>query len=91
MVVEYGYTSALLATVGWKQIMKLNKYLYKKFTEEHEEFVIPSENWPFTEEDIEQWIVEWYKDIYDREPPLWLTGKRWYDRRQAKIDEAELL
>ena len=72
-------------------LIKLNKYLYKKFTQEHEEFVIPSENWPFTEEDIEQWIVEWYKDIYDREPPLWLTGKRWYDRRQQKIDEAELL
>ena len=68
--------------------MKLNKYLYKKFTQEHEEFVIPSENWPFTEEDVEKWIVEWYKDVYDREPPLWLTGKRWYDRRQQKIDEA---
>ena len=53
--------SALLATVGWRQIMKLNKYLYKKFTEEHEEFVIPSENWPFTEEDIE----EWYSNIVD--------------------------
>ena len=48
-------------------------------------------SWRFKREDIEQWIVEWYKDIYDREPPLWLTGKRWYDRRQAKIDEAELL
>ena len=33
--------------------MKLNKYLYKKFTQEHEEFVIPSKNWPFTEEDVE--------------------------------------
>ena len=70
MVVEYGYMSALLATVGWRHIMKLNKYLYKKFTEQHEEFVIPSENWPFTEEDVEEWIVEWYKDIYDRDPPL---------------------
>jgi hypothetical protein len=92
MVVEYGYTNVLPVTVEWRRItMKLNKYLYKKFTQEHEEFVIPSENWPFTEEDIEEWIVEWYKDIYDREPPLWLTGKRWYDRRQEKIDEAELL
>ena len=92
MVAEYGYTNVLPVTVEWRRItMKLNKYLYKKFTQEHEEFVIPSENWPFTEEDIEEWIVEWYKDIYDREPPLWLTGKRWYDRRQEKIDEAELL
>ena len=92
MVAEYGYTNVLPVIVEWRQItMKLNKYLYKKFTQEHEHFVIPSEDWPFTEEDIEQWIVEWYKDIYDREPPLWLTGKRWYDRRQQKIDEAELL
>ena len=92
MVAEYGYTNVLPVIVEWRRItMKLNKYLYKKFTQEHEEFVIPSENWPFTEEDIEEWIVEWYKDIYDREPPLWLTGKRWYDRRQEKIDEAELL
>ena len=92
MVAEYGYMNVLPVIVEWRQItMKLNKYLYKKFTQEHEHFVIPSEDWPFTEEDIEQWIVEWYKDIYDREPPLWLTGKRWYDRRQAKIDEAELL
>ena len=67
--------SALLATVGWKQIMKLNKYLYKKFTEE----------------DIEEWIIEWYKDVFGKTPPMWLTGKRWYDRRQQKIDEAELL
>ena len=91
MVVVYGYTNVLPAKVEWRQIMKLNKYLYKKFTQEHEEFVIPSKNWPFTEEDVEEWIVEWYKDIYDRDPPLWLTGKRWYDRRQQKIDEAELL
>ena len=88
MVEGYGYMNALPVTVEWRLIMKLNKYLYKKFTQEHEHFVIPSENWPFTEEDVENWIVEWYKDIYDREPPLWLTGKRWYDRRQQKIDEA---
>ena len=65
--------------------MKLNKYLYKKFTQEHEEFVIPSEKWPFTEEDIEEWIIEWYKDVFGKTPPMWLTGKRWYDRRQQKI------
>ena len=91
MVEEYGYTNAQPVIVEWRQIMKLNKYLYKKFTQEHEEFVIPSENWPFTEEDVEKWIVEWYKDIYDREPPQWLCGKRWYDRRQQKIDDAAKL
>ena len=72
MVAEYGYTSALLVIVGWKQIMKLNKYINKKITED----------------DVEEWIAEWYKDVYDREPPTWLCGKRWYDRRQQKIDEA---
>ena len=91
MVAEYGYTSAPPVIVEWRQIMKLNKYLYKKFTEEHEEFVIPSENWPFTEEDVEKWIVEWYTDVFDKTPPMWLTGKRWYDRRQQKIDEAAKL
>ena len=88
MVAEYGYTSALLVIVGWKQIMKLNKYIYKKITEDHEEYVIPTEQWPITEDDVEQWITEWYRDIYDREPPTWLCGRRWYDRRQEKIDEA---
>jgi hypothetical protein len=77
--------------------MKLNKYILKKL----------EESWPVsgrdgdtelfygnpmpTEEDIEQWIAEWYKDIYDRRPPTWLCGKRWYDRRQQKRDEANLL
>ena len=42
---------------------------------------------PITEEDIEGWITEWYEEVYDRKPPLWLVGKRWYDRRQQKIDE----
>ena len=42
--------------------MKLNKYLYKKFTQEHEEFVIPSENWPFTEEDIDK-LFDKIKDV----------------------------
>ena len=72
--------------------MKLNKYLYKKFTQEHEHFVIPSEDWPFTEEDIEQWIVEWYRlsfrkvgcdgevdEAYEdksRLPPSWLANWR---------------
>tara|TARA_R100001443_G_scaffold67367_2_gene76177 strand:- start:1248 stop:1529 length:282 start_codon:yes stop_codon:yes gene_type:complete len=90
MVVAYGYTNVLHVTVEWRRIMKLNKYLYKKFTQEHEEFVIPSKSWPFTEEDVEAWIAEWYKDIYSRDPPTWLCGKRWYDRRQQKIDEAKI-
>ena len=33
-----------------------------------------------TEYDIEEWIVEWYKDKYARLPPIWLVkkeGKKW--------------
>ena len=54
-----------------------------------------------SEEDIEEWITDWYmesfkeinsgKDGNPRAPPMWLAGRRWYDRRQEKIDEANLL
>ena len=42
-----------------------------------------------TEDDIEEWIHSWYKEIYDKTPPIWLAGSRWYDRRDRKIKEAE--
>ena len=64
--------------------MKLNKYIYIKLMQK--EFDLRPV--PITEEDIEGWITEWYEEVYDRKPPLWLVGKRWYDRRQQKIDEA---
>jgi|TARA_R110002096_G_scaffold244526_3_gene436720 hypothetical protein len=75
--------------------MKLNKYIRTKLNE-----TWPSEGMP-SEEDIEEWITDWYmesfkeinsgKDGNPRAPPMWLAGRRWYDRRQEKIDEANLL
>ena len=43
--------------------MKLSEYLYKKVTEDHEEYVKPPATWPITEEDIEDWLVEWWHDF----------------------------
>ena len=75
--------------------MKLNKYIRQKLNETWPVNGIPSE------EDIEDWITDWYmgafkdinsgKDGKPRAPPIWLAGRRWYDRRQDKIDEANLL
>ena len=73
--------------------MKLNKYIIKKLHETWPEKGIP------TEEDMEDWITDWYNDTFKalndkdkpRGPPMWLAGRRWYDRRQDKIDEAKLL
>ena len=73
--------------------MKLNKFIFKKFTEPMET------RRALTEEQIEDWICEWYmetfkeinngKDGKPRMPPTWLAGPRWYDRRRKIIAEAE--
>jgi len=63
--------------------MKLNKYIRKKLNE-----TWPSEGIP-SEDNVEDWITEWYSEIYNRRPPIWLAGDRWYDRKQRKIEEAE--
>ena len=73
--------------------MKLNKFIFKKFTEPMET------RRALTEEQIEDWICEWYmstfqeincgKDGKPRMPPTWLAGPRWYDRRRKIIEEAE--
>ena len=65
--------------------MKLNKYLHEKLMAEERD-LSPV---PITEEDIEMWIFQWYESIYDRQPPMWLAGDRWYDRRKRKIAEAK--
>ena len=65
--------------------MKLNKYLHEKLMDEERD-LSPV---PITEEDIEMWIFQWYESIYDRQPPMWLAGDRWYDRRKRKIAEAK--
>ena len=72
--------------------MKLNKYIREKLNK-----TWPSDGMP-TEEDIENWITDWYmesfkeinsgKDGKPRAQPMWLAGRRWYDRRQQKIEEA---
>jgi len=52
--------------------------------EEIEEYINP-----LTEDDVEKWIFDWYKDVFQRLPPIWLAGDRWYDRRKRKIKEAK--
>jgi len=74
--------------------MKLNKYIRQKLNETWPSQGIPSE------EDIEEWITNWYMESFEeincgkggepRAPPMWLAGRRWYDRRQEKIDEAKI-
>ena len=63
--------------------MKLNKYIYSKMLE------VEYEALPWTEDDIEEWISTWYEEVYERKPPMWLAGNRWYDRRARKIKEAK--
>jgi len=71
--------------------MKLNKYIIKRL----------KESWPVsgrdgdtelfygnpmpTEEDVELWIDEWYRDVYERGPPIWLVGKRWNDKKDKEV------
>ena len=72
--------------------MKLNKYIYSKMLE------VEYESLPWSEDDIEDWIVDWYNDTFKelkegakevpRGPPMWLAGPRWYNRRDRKIKEA---
>ena len=74
--------------------MKLNKYIYSK--------LVGVDVGTITEEDIEDWITEWYMDTFQemgcdgdlpkpRGPPLWLAGPRWYDRKRRKEEEARAL
>ena len=66
--------------------MKLNKYIYEKITNMFDPETMSDY---FSEKDIERWIFLWYEEVYDRAPPMWLAGNRWYDRRAKKIKEAE--
>ena len=78
--------------------MKLNKYIYEKLNE-----VANIAEWSdISEEEVEEWIVDWYMDTFQeiglgkegtakaRAPPMWLAGPRWYDRRAKKIKEAKI-
>jgi hypothetical protein len=74
--------------------MKLNKYIYAKLEEKQIRFL---EGIAVTEEDLDDWIADWYNDTFPnfrddtkpRGPPMWLCGPRWYDRRKRMIKEAE--
>ena len=81
--------------------MTLNKYIYAKLKEGNEDYLGYETNLP-TEEDIEDWITEWYMDTFKevnlgdtagipRPPPMWLSGPRWYNRKKRMIEEAEKL
>ena len=73
--------------------MKLNKYIHSKMLE------VEYEALPWSEDDIEQWIIDWYMDTFQeigcgkdgkpRPPPMWLAGPRWYDRRKRIMEEAK--
>ena len=80
--------------------MKLNKYIYKEvikvwFGEGQEKEAQAL----LTEEDVEDWICEWYMSTFKeincgsdgkpRLPPTWLAGPRWYDRRRRMMKEAQ--
>ena len=77
--------------------MKLNKYIHAKLKEGNEDYM----GYEATEEDIDDWIADWYNDTFKglgchgeqkdkpRGPPMWLCGPRWYDRRKRIIAEAE--
>ena len=74
--------------------MKLNKYIYAKLEEKQIRIL---EGIAVTEEDLDDWIADWYNDTFPnfrddtkpRGPPMWLCGPRWYDRRKRIIAEAE--
>ena len=57
--------------------MKLNKYIFKKISEL--DYLV--DNTIPSEETIDSWITEWYKETYERTPPMWLAGPTWKDRR----------
>ena len=65
--------------------MKLSKFICARITMEYHSGQV----YKTLEEDSQTWLTEWYKDIFDKDPPVWLAGKRWYDRRKKIIEESE--
>ena len=63
--------------------MKLSKFICARITMEYHS----GQAYQGLEDDIEHWLAEWYRDIYDKDPPVWLAGKRWYDRLKKDKDE----
>ena len=83
--------------------MKLNKWIHENLMETAASIETCWAEEPakaVTEEDIEEWITDWYMDTFKeinmgetageaRRPPLWLAGPRWYDRRKKIMEEAK--
>ena len=56
-------------------VMKLNEYIFRKFMDMSDPDTMPDY---FTEDDIEKWIVDWYRSTFknDALPPQWLANWR---------------
>ena len=75
--------------------MKLNKYIYAKLKEGNEDYM----GYEATEEDIEEWIVDWYRSSFNevgcdgdiptpRMPPMWLANwKNFVHERSVEEQE----
>ena len=55
--------------------MMLNEYIYEKMVALGCVTTYSVATRKVTKEDIEYWIVEWYKDKYGNIPPLWLADR----------------
>tara|TARA_R110000824_G_scaffold206523_3_gene391665 strand:+ start:9159 stop:9335 length:177 start_codon:yes stop_codon:yes gene_type:complete len=55
--------------------MKLNEYIFKRITNMFDPDTMSDY---FTEDDVEKWIVKWYKTTFknDALPPQWLADWR---------------
>jgi hypothetical protein len=58
--------------------MKLNKYINEKLHETWPNDGIPDEDI------INTWIEEWYRETFERGPPMWLAGPTWYQRKKCE-------
>ena len=75
--------------------MKLNKYIHAKLKEGNEDYM----GYEATEEDIEEWIVDWYRSSFNevgcdgdiptpRMPPMWLANwKNFVHERSVEEQE----
>ena len=74
--------------------MKLNKYIYEQLEMRQIRFL---EGDAVTEEEIDEWITNWYNDTFKelgkqtgdpkpRGPPMWLAGKNWVQRAKDRAD-----
>ena len=51
--------------------MKLNKYIFMCLNDK----LNAGDAYSITEDEIEEWILEWYKAKYARLPPIWLVKR----------------